>query len=41
MDVYEKKTKKDKKSALSRIRVSSVCIAVWWNWYDSTGGVIW
>ena len=38
MYVYENDAKKDKKPDLCRIRVSSVCTAVWRSWYDGTGG---
>ena len=38
MYVYENDAKKDKKSALCRLGIGSVRIAVWWSWYDGTGG---
>ena len=37
MYVYENDAKKDKKSALRRIGIGSVRIAVRRSWYDGTG----
>lgn len=33
-----KMMKKDKKSDLCRFGIDFMCIAVWWNRYDCTGG---